>query len=269
MYQASKLQSAQNSLNSNVFRVYVGANGQDWFSFDILNTQALEAMVDNQFNAGTQNRNIRDFRMLMKGFKLKVTIANQIDANQTSPAILDMYFLVPRFDIDWDEFSRYVGNNGNILARYFKEGASGVLPTGELQPNFQGDSIPDFGKIGFTPFMYQAFCRMFKVVKIKTIKLPIGETYISDFSVRSKYINPSRFLTKLAPSGAQQARRSKMYLKGISSTVLCRVRGTPGFQEEPGTSISRPVNLSVVWEEQCTCKVMQTRPGSVSQDINA
>lgn len=271
VYLTSKLQSAQNSLNSNLFKLGVGANGQDFYSFDVLNTRALFELVRNQFPPGTNSAALRDYRLFLKGFKLKVTIANDFNTDGTAPAIIDMYHIEPRFDIDYDEFSRFDQGNGNTLSRYFKEGARPLQAdgTGELQPNSQLDSVPDWGKIGFTPFMYQAFCRMFKVNKIKTIKLPIGETYISNFSVTNKYLNPSRFITKSQPGSVSQFVLSKMYLKGVSSSVMIRLRGTPGFQPSPGTTIARSLNLTLVWEEQSTNKVIQIKAGSVSQDISA
>lgn len=267
MKNTMRLQNPANSLNSGSFAVTSTADQQNWFSFDLCNTNALRALVANQQAAANPgNAALRDMRLALKTFRLTVTIANS--GTNTNPVLMDLYTIVPRRDIDFDEFSDVNGLNGNVLAQYFKNGALPVATDngGELQaPEQAGDVTPTFRVVGFTPFMYPAFCRMFKIVNIKTVKLPIGESYISHYKVSNKMLNPTRFLTKEAslPAPAKDP-LSKIYLAGTSMSILACFRGLPTASNGSGESAMR-----VRWEEQSTTKYLALKRSSVSRDTTA
>lgn len=265
-----RIQNAQNSLNSNNFTAVADLNSNQWFSFDLCNTNALKALLANQQTSATPgNFALRDMRLALKNFRLTIHIGNTFPGNNgPQPLLMDMYTIIPRRDIDFEEFRNFNGLNGNVMANYFKSGASPVATTngGELGAPIQsGDTAPSWRSLGFTPFMYPAFCRMFKVINIKSVKLPIGETYVSHFKVGGRTINPTRFLTKEAPPLAPlNDSLSKMYLAGTSMSVLCCIRGNP-----TGTDIAASTGINLRWEEQSTCKVYNIKASSVGQDIGA
>lgn len=265
-----RIQNAQNSLNSNSFDAISEPGQNQWFSFDLCNTNALKALFANQQTSATPgNFALRDMRLGLKTFRLTVHIGNTATGTTgPQPLLMDMYTIVPRRDIDYDEFSNFNGTNGNVLSAYFKSGAQPVATTngGELGAPIQtGDTAPSWRTLGFTPFMYPAFCRMFKVINIKSVKLPIGETYVSHFKVANKTLNPTRFLTKEAPaSGPANESLSKIYLAGTSMSILCCIRGNP-----TSTSIAASTGINIRWEEQSTCKVYNIKASSVGQDISA
>lgn len=264
-----RIQNAQNSLNSGAFRALSTTDENQWLSFDLCNANALKALFANQQTSATPgNYILRDMRLGLKTFRLTVTLVNTANSLSPQPLMLDLYTIVPRRDVDFDEFSNFNSLNGNVLANYFKSGAEPVATVngGELGAPIQtGDTAPTWRTLGFTPFMYPAFCRMFKVINIKTVKLPVGESYVSHFKVSNKTLNPTRFLTKEAPNPAPANESlSKMYLAGTSMSVLCCFRGNP---TETNTAAS--AGLTIRWEEQSTCKVYNIKSSSIAKDVTA
>lgn len=242
-----KLQNAQNNVSHNFFQITTLAGAQQWGSVDLLNASAIFNMVSGQLPAITTSSNLRDFQLALKTFSLRWYLVN----TGTSPVYVDIYHVVPRRDVSYPELgSPSVPTNGNVLAVSFNTGfgSSDTLPDTKADPQMSSNTL------GATPFLYSNFCRVFKITKMRTVKMSSGDTYEERDTVLNRMLN----LAKLGVVGnAGVGPTNQWYIRGLSKCLLFRVRGMPTAVSEAPVSA-----VTIGWEEMGTSKVIQTKPGS-------
>lgn len=263
IWQAMKLQNAQNNQGSNTFTTAAAANSQNWFSYDLLNGWTMRGLVNTQLPGGSNAAAARDFNLWIKTFRSRTVMTNTNTSGVG--ALIDLYYVVPRRDIPVAELGTAVpltGPNGNVLAQYMLTQAVTAPGTSDLLGDQAGDPTANATQIGFTAFMYQNFTRLFKVLKVKTIKLPAGDQYIDTNEVKFKHLNCAKIVPPIAHDPLNRGDFDNWYVRGTSMIVLGRIRGMPtSTQASGGTSIA------FTWEEQCTSKVLQTRASSSAQTL--
>lgn len=253
--QSMKLQNAQNNLNNGTFLGANSVNLQAWSSYDIANCSLLEDLTSSQLPTGAGRGAIRDFQLWLQHLRLRTTIQNY----GTTNCLMDVYYLVPRIDIPYTEMQSPTTTNGNAFANWFVTNTA--VGAGQDQLGDTAGDVPVANTVlGYTPFMYQNLTRLFKILRVRTVELGPGQTFVDTDGVHMKKVNPTRFMnTPTTTLGLKT-----WYLKGISKIVLIGFRGFSN-----GTQNSPIVNLSYSWEEQSTSKVMQTRASSTVQTIDA
>lgn len=239
LHQTMKLQNAQNSVQSGAFG-FASINGtQDWQSIDFLNGADLNVMCLSQQPAAVTPVAARDWRLFIQSCRLNVMLRN----TGATVAFVELYWVTPRFDISSNEIPLTVPSVGNSLRTWFV----GHLPaagTSDMNQDPAGDPIPTNQTLGMTPFQYQNFCRLFKINKVKTVKLPPGEVYQEYFNTRFRNVDAVKL-------------NANSYLRGITSSLLWRFRGFhDGTNQAPSTA------MYCNWELLSCIKVVQTRNSS-------
>lgn len=256
---AMKLQNAQNKLGANTFLIASLAEQQAWGSFDILNGNTLLDIFRGQLPNNAPSVRLRDFKLFLKSFHLRMSITN----TGSSTVLMDFYQVEPRFDIDRIDLAQPAyPTNGNTLAKWFYDHTQ-ANTFSDVLSDTQGGVVPDSRAVAYTPFMFQNFCKMFRVTKIRQFQIPIGNTIVDNFKVGAVNLNPTRFITA-AENTNVPTYPDKHYLKGISSAILVRFRG------QSSASVGNLASqLRFSWEEQMCSKVFMTRPGSLSGNAQA
>lgn len=259
MKNSMKLQNAQNGLSQGAFTNATVSDNQTWWSLDILNAGVVESMIRGQLPASPTFTSLRDFNLNLKSFSLRYYLTN----TGTNPMSLDIYHVQPRRNITFEELASGPGfptvpTNGNVLAGWFSY-VNGSAPKDNLPDSIDG--VPSFNTLGFSPFLYSNFCRMFRIGKIRTVVIPPGGTFEERDTVRMKQLNIARLgLYNTAAYNADHPTltpRVNFYFRGLSRSILVRQRGLPG-----PTNNAVPTNLAIAWEESMTSKVMQVKSGS-------
>jgi len=251
-----KLQNAQNAVRAGYFTAGNAIETQAWFSLDFLNVEALREFSIGQLPSGTTATQWRDFTLYLKSFSLKTMIQN----TGTSNVSMDIYWVIPKRDITMVEMGSPTGHNGNVLSSWFVTNTSSAgLPTipPDMNADPAGDDIPSAVDLGFNPFMYQNFCRLFTIVKIRTVVLGAGQTFEDRSKIGSRRVNMAKLggVAATANSNLQPL----WYNKGYAKSMLVRIRGFPDADHQ-----SSATSVAVAWEETATSKVMQTRPGTTA-----
>ncbi|QCX35038.1 capsid protein [Blackfly DNA Virus 9] len=258
---AMKLQNAQNTLSQNTFTSTAATDNQQWFSLDMLNGFALSELIDGQVPTsvtGTPFTDLRDFQLMLKTFSLKYYITN-ISGVSVS---LDIYHVRPRRNVTYQEMvNPALPTNGNVLSTNFVANTTAIPTHNDQLTNVVGDAIAGANVLGYTPFQYSNFCRVWKITKMRTVVLAPGATFEARDTVLNRMLNIARMglfnTQEYASSFPTATPRVNFYIRGISRTLLFRQRGMPD-----STSASPASGLRISWEETSTSKVMQTRPGS-------
>lgn len=261
------LQNPQNGQSSGQFNVVTTPAGsppiyQQWASLDVLSAAAVYQMIRGQLPGGTTRTGLRDFELNLKTFNMRYYLVN----TGSSPLMVDIYYVHPRRSILGKEVNATLSapTNGNVLAAWFKTNYSNAVPANsDLQPDPGADPLPDWSQTATTPFMYENFCRSFKIDRIRNLVLPPGGTFEARESIRMRRLNLARLgellstpeFNLLNPTGNNDT--GNFYLKGMSRSILIGFRGFPD-----NTLLAQPGQLAFRWEETSTSKVMQTRPGS-------
>lgn len=254
MKNSMKLQNPQNSLASGNFATGAALNTQQWGSLDLLNVGVLTQMVIGQLPPGFTRQQQRDFQLQLKSFSLRMYLVNTGSTN----LMLDLYYITPRRDIAYEEMNEPGSpSNGRVMSNYVLLNNSGAA-TDDQMADPKGDPVPQATTLGWTPFMFTDLCRQFKVTRVRNVMLPPGQIFEERDTCLNKSVNLARLGTietaynqSLHPSSQAY---TKWYLKGISRTILYRVRGFPD-----GTNNAGPATLTVSWDESSSCKVTQTQ----------
>lgn len=249
---AMKLQNAQNALSANAFISGAANAQQSWSSVDVLNASAVFNIVLSQLPSGVPLASaMRDFTLYLKTFTLRWYMTN----TGANPLFVDLYHVIPRRDITYgDVNSPVTPTNGNVLANLF----TGNYALDAL-PDTHGDAQPTAFSIGAGPFQSTNFTRMFKIVKVRALKMAPGETFEERDTVLNRRINLASFGAVIG--GGTSSPSNIWYKRGMSKCVLYRVRGAPGLNSG-SISTALPCQLSCSWEETSVSKVMQTKPSS-------
>lgn len=254
IHQSLKLQQSQNRLTTNSFSANSSLNLQSWFSLDVLNSYALRQLVLSSVG-GVNVSLLRDVRLFLRTFSLRYYVTN----TGTVPAMVDIYYVHPRRDKTFaDMRDPSVPTNGNVLAAWF---TANTLASADMNQDENTDVVPNNSQLGFSPFLYQNFCRLFCIDRIREVKLSGGETFTAREVVTSKTINGAE-LGLSDPAGITT--NSMFYNAGYSRVVLFRVRGFPN-----ATDSAAATTMRISWEETSDHKVMETRKSTTGVPASA
>lgn len=253
LYQASKMQNSQNTVTNNTFTLSNLSSQQAWWSLDLCNAGEIFNLIATQLPLVSTVQAYRDYNLWLKDFNLKYYLTNTGTANVE----LEIYHIVPRRDVNYADLTSAtpMTSNGNILANYFNN----RYPLDTL-PDAQGDVVPTTFSLGITPFQYRNFCRLFKIVKIRVLKMGVGETFVERDKTGSFNLNLARLGIMPPQNNATTpaiGSLTKWYLKGISRMILFKIRGFP-----TAASSSPAGQISLAWEVTTNSKVIQTKPGT-------